>query len=177
MQCLELSPSIEYTVPYTAQPSVACWLLFNKYLQALIPPFAELCCRRAQLADGQDILELGCGWGSMCLYAAAKYPGSQVTAVSNSKTQKKFIDEQCKQRGIKNLTVSFSVVLTHVQSLHNCHQVDPVEMQAPWQRGLSTAVLDSRVWTSRLQGMESTTVHLWTGGVMDCQTRRTMLVS
>lgn len=65
----------------------------------------ELCCRRAQLADGQDILELGCGWGSMCLYAAAKYPGSQVTAVSNSKTQKKFIDEQCKQRGIKNLMV------------------------------------------------------------------------
>ena len=41
----------------------------------------------------------------MCLYAAAKYPGSQVTAVSNSKTQKKFIDEQCKQRGIKNLMV------------------------------------------------------------------------
>ena len=90
-----------------------CCTLDSNCLQAFIPP-TELCCRRAQLADGQDILELGCGWGSMCLYAAAKYPGSQVTAVSNSKTQKKFIDEQCKQRGIKNLTVSRSIVLTLV---------------------------------------------------------------
>ena len=94
----------------------------------LLLPVVELCCRRAQLADGQDILELGCGWGSMCLYAAAKYPGSQVTAVSNSKTQKKFIDEQCKQRGIKNLTVGCAVCpLVHWagQTAHDRHQVQP----------------------------------------------------
>ena len=101
----ELCSGMGDAVAHTAQPSVAHWLLIGEYSHRFLSPFIELCCRRAQLADGQDILELGCGWGSMCLYAAAKYPGSQVTAVSNSKTQKMFIDEQCKQRGIKNLTV------------------------------------------------------------------------
>jgi cyclopropane fatty-acyl-phospholipid synthase-like methyltransferase len=67
---------------------------------------AGLCCERAQLADGQAILELGCGWGSMCLYMAAKYPSSSITAVSNSSTQKALIDERAKERGLSNL-VSF----------------------------------------------------------------------
>lgn len=42
------------------------------------------------------MLELGCGWGSLSLYMAAKYPGSSITAVSNSRTQKEFIDEQAR---------------------------------------------------------------------------------
>lgn len=62
-----------------------------------------LCCERAQLVDGQAILELGCGWGSMCLYMAAKFPKSTITAVSNSSTQKALIDERAKERGISNL--------------------------------------------------------------------------
>lgn len=65
----------------------------------------ELTCQRAELANGQEVLELGCGWGSLSLFMAAKYPGSQFTVVSNSKTQKAYIDEQAGQRGIKNLTV------------------------------------------------------------------------
>lgn len=52
-----------------------------------VPHPAALYCARAELADGQDILELGCGWGSFSLFAAAAYPGSKVTAVSNSRTQ------------------------------------------------------------------------------------------
>ncbi|EIE20597.1 methyltransferase type 11 [Coccomyxa subellipsoidea C-169] len=64
-----------------------------------------LCCERAQLADGQTILELGCGWGSMCLYMAGKFPNSTITAVSNSSTQKALIDERAKERGLSNLTV------------------------------------------------------------------------
>ena len=66
---------------------------------------AELTCRRADLQDGQAVLELGCGWGSVCLYIAAQYPKSRVTAVSNSTTQREFIQDQCKQRGYTNLTV------------------------------------------------------------------------
>ena len=62
-----------------------------------------LCCERAQLADGQTILELGCGWGSMCLYMAGKFPNSTITAVSNSSTQKALIDERAKERGLSNL--------------------------------------------------------------------------
>ena len=65
----------------------------------------ELTCQRAGLQDGQHVLELGCGWGSLSLYMAAKYPGSTFKVVSNSRTQKIYIDEQAAKRSIKNLTV------------------------------------------------------------------------
>lgn len=65
----------------------------------------ELTCERAELKDGQDVMELGCGWGSLSLFMAAKYPGSRFTVVSNSRTQKIYIDGQAKQRGITNLQV------------------------------------------------------------------------
>lgn len=64
-----------------------------------------LCAERAELADGQDILELGCGWGSMTLWMAEHYPGSRITAVSNSASQRKFIEQQCVDRGIRNVRV------------------------------------------------------------------------
>mmetsp|Transcript_7143 Transcript_7143/g.12310 ORF Transcript_7143/g.12310 Transcript_7143/m.12310 type:complete len:358 (+) Transcript_7143:63-1136(+) len=64
-----------------------------------------LYCQRAELVDGQDILELGCGWGSFSLFAAAAFPNSKVTAVSNSRTQKEFIMGQAKQRGLGNIQV------------------------------------------------------------------------
>ncbi len=65
----------------------------------------ELTCQRADLQNGQDVLELGCGWGSLSLYMAAKFPKSNFTVVSNSSTQKIYIDEQAQQRSISNLTV------------------------------------------------------------------------
>jgi cyclopropane-fatty-acyl-phospholipid synthase len=64
-----------------------------------------LTCKRAELKDGQHVLELGCGWGSLSLYMAAKFPKSTFKVVSNSRTQKMFIDQQAHGRGIKNLTV------------------------------------------------------------------------
>eukprot|EP00850_Spirogloea_muscicola_P015760 SM000123S25872 [mRNA] locus=s123:330872:333590:- [translate_table: standard] len=64
-----------------------------------------LYCERAQLQDGQAVLDLGCGWGSLSLYIAARYPGSSVTSLSNSSTQRAYIEECCRQRGIKNLEV------------------------------------------------------------------------
>lgn len=65
----------------------------------------EITCQRAELMDGQQVLELGCGWGSLSLFMSAKFPKSTFTVVSNSSTQKLHIDEQASQRGIKNLTV------------------------------------------------------------------------
>lgn len=65
----------------------------------------ELTCRRAELQDGQDVLELGCGWGSLSLFMAAKFTKSNFTVVSNSRTQKLHIDEQAQARGIRNLEV------------------------------------------------------------------------
>jgi cyclopropane-fatty-acyl-phospholipid synthase len=60
---------------------------------------------RAQLADGQRILELGCGWGSLSLYLAERFPSSKITAVSNSATQRAHIEERCRTLGLHNLSV------------------------------------------------------------------------
>jgi len=60
---------------------------------------------RAELADGQEILELGCGWGSLTLWMAEQYPRARITAVSNSHSQRAHIEEQCRQRNLANVRV------------------------------------------------------------------------
>ncbi len=65
----------------------------------------ELTCERAEIKDGQKILELGCGWGSLSLFMAERYPNSRITAVSNSHSQKLFIEGSAQGRKINNLTV------------------------------------------------------------------------
>ncbi|WP_440221746.1 SAM-dependent methyltransferase [Dokdonella sp. MW10] len=60
---------------------------------------------RAELADGQHVLELGCGWGSLTLWMAARYPSSRITAVSNSRPQRAFIEARCRERGLDNVEV------------------------------------------------------------------------
>ena len=51
-----------------------------------------LTCERARIEDGQEILDLGCGWGSFSLYAAERFPGARITAVSNSRLQREWIE-------------------------------------------------------------------------------------
>jgi len=65
----------------------------------------EITTQRAELKDGQKVLELGCGWGSLSLFMAEKFPNSKITGVSNSHSQKVYIDGQAQKRGIKNLTI------------------------------------------------------------------------
>lgn len=62
-------------------------------------------CEHADLADGQRVLELGCGWGSLSLWMAQRYPASTITAVSNSRSQKAYIDAQAAGLGLTNLSV------------------------------------------------------------------------
>lgn len=62
-------------------------------------------CERAGVADGMDILELGCGWGALSLWLAEKYPKARILAVSNSRTQREYILAQAAQRGYRNLEV------------------------------------------------------------------------
>lgn len=64
-----------------------------------------LTAERAQLANGQRILELGCGWGSLSLWMARHYPASEIVTVSNSRTQKLWIDDVARREGLTNLTV------------------------------------------------------------------------
>jgi cyclopropane-fatty-acyl-phospholipid synthase len=62
-------------------------------------------CLHADLKDHQAILELGCGWGSLSLWMAKSYPNSQITSVSNSQSQRKFIMAEAAKRGLNNLQV------------------------------------------------------------------------
>ena len=71
-----------------------------------------LTCERAQLGSGQQILELGCGWGSLTLWMAEHYPGSNITAVSNSASQRAFILARAEERGLANLNVITADVAT-----------------------------------------------------------------
>jgi cyclopropane-fatty-acyl-phospholipid synthase len=62
-------------------------------------------CAHADLADGQTILELGCGWGSLSLHMAATYPNARIVAVSNSRSQRAHIIGEAERRGLANLAV------------------------------------------------------------------------
>lgn len=64
-----------------------------------------LTCQRAGLADGMDILELGCGWGSLTLWIAEKYPRSRITGVSHSRTQRAYILDEARRRGLANVEI------------------------------------------------------------------------
>lgn len=65
----------------------------------------ELASQRAELADGQSILELGCGWGSWSLWMAERFPKASITGVSNSHSQKAHIDATARAKGLSNLTI------------------------------------------------------------------------
>jgi len=65
----------------------------------------KLTCERARLVDGQDILELGCGWGSLTCFMAQKFPNSKITAVSNSKDQRNFIEQKNNKLNLQNIKV------------------------------------------------------------------------
>lgn len=62
-------------------------------------------CRRAELKDGQKIVELGCGWGSLTLWMAERFPASSIVAVTNSTSQKRFVDGLAAQQGLTNVRV------------------------------------------------------------------------
>jgi cyclopropane-fatty-acyl-phospholipid synthase len=63
----------------------------------------RLTCERARLQDGMEVLDLGSGWGSLSLWIAEQYPSCRVLAVSNSRTQRDFVEAQGRQRGLANV--------------------------------------------------------------------------
>ena len=92
-----LGPRLKY--------SSALWPAGVATLAAAEEAMLQLTCARAQLADGQEILELGCGWGSLSLWMAECYPNARITGVSNSRTQKEHIDAEAARRGLRNVTI------------------------------------------------------------------------
>jgi cyclopropane-fatty-acyl-phospholipid synthase len=88
----------------------------RKYSCALFPPgvddlataedlMLEVYADRARLADGQEVLDLGCGWGSLSLWLAARHPRSRILGVSNSHSQRRYIEARAAERGLTNLRV------------------------------------------------------------------------
>lgn len=72
-----------------------------------------LTCERAELADGQRILEIGCGWGSLSLWMASRYPKALIVGVSNSHSQRDYIMAQARERGLTNLTIETADISTY----------------------------------------------------------------
>ncbi|HEX4086458.1 MAG TPA: cyclopropane-fatty-acyl-phospholipid synthase family protein [Chthoniobacteraceae bacterium] len=85
--------------------SSGLWTEGVKTLDAAEEKMLALTCERAELADGQRILELGCGWGSLTLWMAERYRNARITALSNSATQKAYIDARVAECGFRNVTV------------------------------------------------------------------------
>jgi cyclopropane-fatty-acyl-phospholipid synthase len=94
---LVLGPHLKYSSCYFA-PGVTD-------LGAAEAAMLALTVERARLEDGERILELGCGWGALTLWMAEQLPRARITAVSNSRTQKEFIDARAVARGLDNIDV------------------------------------------------------------------------
>ena len=96
-------------------------------------------CAHADLRDGQSILELGCGWGSLSLWMAAHYPMAHITAVSNSRPQRDYIMGVANERGLTNLTVITADMNTFAISerFDRVVSVEMFEHMANWETLLS----------------------------------------
>jgi cyclopropane-fatty-acyl-phospholipid synthase len=89
---LVLGPRLKY--------SGCLWQPGTRTLGQAEEDMLALTCARAGLADGQQVLELGCGWGSLTLWMLERYPSSRVLAVSNSAPQREFILARARERGL-----------------------------------------------------------------------------
>lgn len=92
-----LGPNLKYSSCYYQDPDMT---LADAELAML-----RLTVERAAIGGDERILELGCGWGSLTLYMAARFPSSRITAVSNSNSQREFILRKARERGLTNVNV------------------------------------------------------------------------
>jgi cyclopropane-fatty-acyl-phospholipid synthase len=101
----------------------------------------EATCERAELADGQRILELGCGWGSLTLWMAARYPRSSIVAVSNSRSQRAFIMAEAAALGLSNIRV----VVADMNDFAHAEPVDRIVSVEMFEHMRNYEVLFERV--------------------------------
>jgi cyclopropane-fatty-acyl-phospholipid synthase len=87
----------------------------------------EITCARAAIEDGMDILDLGCGWGSLSLWMAERCPASKITSVSNSAPQRAWIEERARERGLNNLRV-ITADMNHFGTEQRFDRIVSVEM-------------------------------------------------
>lgn len=92
-----LGPRLKYSCGYYPRG--------NETLAQAEDTMLSLYAQRAGLADGQRILDLGCGWGSLSIWLAEKYPNAQIVGVSNSQSQRRFIEQRCASRGLTRVQI------------------------------------------------------------------------
>ncbi|MEB3198635.1 MAG: cyclopropane-fatty-acyl-phospholipid synthase family protein [Candidatus Sericytochromatia bacterium] len=118
-----LGPHLKYSSGWWEQPETDLLAGLAESERAML----ALSCARAELADGQDVLELGCGWGSLSLYMAEHYPRSRILSISNSRTQREFILAEAERRGLTNLEVE-TCDINAFQTVRQFDRVVSVEM-------------------------------------------------
>ena len=97
--------------------------------------------RHADLADGQSILEMGCGWGSLSLFMAEALPNAQITSVSNSHSQRKYIERLAASRSLTNLKV-ITCDMNEFETSEHFDRIVSVEMfehMSNWRKLLTKA--------------------------------------
>lgn len=99
----------------------------NETLDQAEEHMLALYAERAALRDGQQILELGCGWGSLTLYMAERFPSSRILGVSNSHSQRSHILAQCQARGLTNVEI-LTIDVNDLQLQQRFDRVVSVEM-------------------------------------------------
>ncbi|MFT5081869.1 MAG: cyclopropane-fatty-acyl-phospholipid synthase [Planctomycetota bacterium] len=114
-----LGPRLKYSSAFYSDPATT--------LEQAEQEMLRLTTLRADLKDGQDVLELGCGWGSLTLWMAENFPASKITAVSNSGPQRKHILARAKERGLSNLEV-LTADMNNFQAEKSFDRVVSVEM-------------------------------------------------
>ena len=77
----------------------------NHSLEKAEANMLQLYVERAKITNGQEILELGCGWGSLTLYIAEQFPQSNIIGVSNSHSQREYINREIQKRNLKNIRI------------------------------------------------------------------------
>ncbi|HTQ08142.1 MAG TPA: cyclopropane-fatty-acyl-phospholipid synthase family protein [Polyangiaceae bacterium] len=99
----------------------------------------ELTAKRAALADGQDVLELGCGWGSLTLFIARRHRRSHVTGVSNSSSQREWILARARTEGLDNVSIVTADVneFTSERRFDRVVSVEMFEHVRNWRRLLA----------------------------------------
>ena len=136
-QHYELPPAFFQKVLGKRMKYSSCyWPSSVKSLDEAEEAMLELTCQRAQVQDGMEVLDLGCGWGSLSLWIAEKYPHSRVLAVSNSVPQGEFIRGRTRELSLSNVEV-MTVDMNRFDTSRRFDRILSVEMfehMRNWER-------------------------------------------
>ena len=115
-----LGARLKYSSAYWSSPSID--------LAEAESSMLSLTCRRAQLADGMRVIDLGCGWGALSFWIAEHYPQCQITAVSNSATQRTYIESRADAQNLGNRLEVITADINEFELSGECDRVVSVEM-------------------------------------------------